>query len=324
MSKEDGLVLAYVLNGHGGGRRIDWDGVRAWKPADGLLWVHLNYAEPGARDWIRDESGVDPVVAESLVLEEVRPRSVLTGDGLMVVLRGVNLNPGQNREDMVAVRLWIEKHRVITLRHRRILSMDDLRERIERGVGPVSAGTFLVDTAERLVDRMAVVIADVEENVDSLDEMVATAESAQLRTQLSQVRRVAILLRRYLAPQRDAMSRLYSEPVEWLDERERLRLRELADRTMRYVEDLDAARDRAGVGQEELANRMAEQMNNRMYLLSVVAALFLPLGFVTGLLGINVGGLPGTESPVAFIAVCIILLLLAFLQLWIFKRRGWI
>lgn len=324
MSKEDGLVLAYVLNGHGGGRRIDWDGVRAWKPADGLLWVHLNYAEPGARDWIRDESGVDPVVAESLVLEEVRPRSVLTGDGLMVVLRGVNLNPGQNREDMVAVRLWIEKHRVITLRHRRILSMDDLRERIERGVGPVSAGTFLVDTAERLVDRMAVVIADVEENVDSLDEMVATAESAQLRTQLSQVRRVAILLRRYLAPQRDAMSRLYSEPVEWLDDRERLRLRELADRTMRYVEDLDAARDRAGVGQEELANRMAEQMNNRMYLLSVVAALFLPLGFVTGLLGINVGGLPGTESPVAFIAVCIILLLLAFLQLWIFKRRGWI
>ncbi len=50
----------------------------------------------------------------------------------------------------------------------------------------------------------------------------------------------------------------------------------------RYVEELDAARDRAAAGQEELASRMAEQMNSRMYLLTIVAALFLPLGFVTG------------------------------------------
>jgi len=69
---------------------------------------------------------------------------------------------------------------------------------------------------------------------------------------------------------------------------------------------------------------MAEQMNSRMYLLTIVAALFLPLGFVSGLLGVNVAGIPGTGHPGAVLAVCFMLLLLALRQLWLFRRRGWV
>ena len=69
---------------------------------------------------------------------------------------------------------------------------------------------------------------------------------------------------------------------------------------------------------------MAEQMNSRMYLLTIVAALFLPLGFVSGLLGVNVVGIPGAEHPGAVLAVCFMLLLLVLLQLWLFRRRGWV
>jgi zinc transporter len=324
MTVDQGLVVAYVLDGQGGGRKIAWDAVRAWKPADGLLWVHLDYSQASAQRWVRDESGIDDIVAESLLLTDVRPRSLATREGLMVILRGVNLNPGQHPDDMVSLRMWIDRDRIITLRRRHLLSIDDLRERIERGVGPVSPGTFLVDVSDRIIERMSKVIHEVEDTIDRLDEQIATGKSGELRHEIADVRREAILLRRYLAPQRDAMSRLYSEPVEWLDDVDRMRLREVADRTMRYVEDLDSARDRAGVGQEELATRMAEQMNTRMYVLSVVAALFLPLGFVTGLLGVNVAGIPGTESPAAFIELCAILIVLALIQLWVFKRRGWV
>ena len=324
MTADPGLVVAYVLDGKGSGRKIGWDEVRAWKPGDGLLWVHLDYSQASAQSWVREESGIDDIVAESLLLKDVRPRTLPTRDGLMVILRGVNLNPGQHPDDMVSLRMWVERERIITLRRRHLLSIDDLRERIDRGVGPVSPGSFLVDVSERLVERMSNVIHEVEDMIDRLDEQIATGESSGLRHEIADVRREAIMLRRYLAPQRDAMSRLYNEPVEWLNDVERMRLREIADRTMRYVEDLDSVRDRAGVGQEELATRMAEQMNNRMYVLSVVAALFLPLGFVTGLLGVNVAGIPGTEEPAAFLELCAILIVLALIQLWFFKRRGWV
>ena len=89
---------------------------------------------------------------------------------------------------------------------------------------------------------------------------------------------------------------------------------------MRYIEDLESARDRAAVTQEELSARLAEDMNRNTYLLSIVAALFLPLGFITGLLGINVGGIPGADVKWAFAAVCGMLAVIVALQVWLFRR----
>ena len=56
-------------------------------------------------------------------------------------------------------------------------------------------------------------------------------------------------------------------------------LRQEADRIMRHLEDLDLARERAVVLQEELLSHIAQEQNARMYVLSVVAAIFLPLTF---------------------------------------------
>ena len=99
---------------------------------------------------------------------------------------------------------------------------------------------------------------------------------------------------------------------------------EIAERMARFVEDLDSARERAAITQEELNNRLSEQMNKAMYLLSIIAAIFLPLGLLTGLLGINVGGIPGTESKWAFSIVTVILVGLAIALLVWFKKIKWL
>ena len=83
--------------------------------------------------------------------------------------------------------------------------------------------------------------------------------------------------------------------------------REYADRTARQVEELELLREQAAVTKDELANHVAEQLNARMYLLAIVTTVFLPLGLLTGLLGINVGGMPGAQDPRAFWLVCGIL-----------------
>ncbi|MDH3948942.1 MAG: zinc transporter ZntB, partial [Gammaproteobacteria bacterium] len=184
-------------------------------------------------------------------------------------------------------------------------------------------GEFLVHLADRLSDRMANVIDELEDTVDILQEQVLSAESHKLRTQIAAVRLEAISLRRYLAPQREAISRLYNERLPWLSETDRMQLREIADRTMRYVEDLDAARERVTVTQEELMSRLSEQMNRRMYILSIVAVVFLPLGFLTGLLGINVGGIPGADYKGSFIIFSLMLIIIVLLQIWIFKWKKW-
>ncbi len=131
------------------------------------------------------------------------------------------------------------------------------------------------------------------------------------------------MLRRYLSPQRDALTRLTTEHVDWLTPDIRLAIRETTDRLSRYLEDLDSCRDRAAVVFEELTSRMSEEMNKRMYVLSVVAALFLPLGFLTGLFGINVGGIPMAENPSGFFDIFLLLIIIVGLQVVLFKWKRW-
>jgi len=323
MGDNKGLVFALCLDGKGGGRKVSFEDVRRWKPEDGTLWLHLDYTENAAGEWLNRESGVDPVMVEALTAEETRPRSLVSHGGMLVILRGVNLNPGAEPDDMISLRCWIEANRIVTLRHRRVMAIDDMRQAVESGTGPSGPGAFLEDIADRMVFRMGDVISDLDDAVDALEDEVLTKQSYELRPKIANIRRTTIGLRRYLAPQREVMSRLQNEKVDWLGEQERMRLRELADRTMRYVEDLDAIRERAAVTQEELNSRLAEQMNETMYVLSIVAGIFLPLGLLTGLLGINIGGIPGTENPWAFTIFCVMLLTIASGQVWLFKRMRW-
>jgi len=225
---------------------------------------------------------------------------------------------------MVGIRIWFENNRIISTRQRRVLSTTDIQTAIEQGNGPESLSNFLVQITGRMMERMQQVIDDLEDSVADVEDQVLTSESHKLRSRLAVLRRQAISLRRHLSPQREALSRLLTEKITWLDESDRIRLREVSDQLIRYLEDLDEARDRAAVTQEELVNRLSEQMNNKMYLLSIVAAIFLPLSFLTGLLGINVGGIPGAESKLGFLIFVLLLIIVVIFQIWYFKKKKWL
>lgn len=321
----EGLVYAFIRSAEGQWRSLEWPEVKSWQPGQGLLWVHLDATDPGTAKYLREYSGIDRLAQDALLEQETRPRTVASGDCLLTILRGVNLNPGADPNDLVSVRLWAEADRIISTRYRPIMAADTLRQEIEAGNGPGSTADLLVNLISRLVDRMASVIENLDDSVDELEERVLEAESRLMRTDLSQVRRTSITLRRYLAPEREALSRLYAEELSWLDKRNKARLRETTDRVIRYVEDLDSIRERAAVVQDELMNRLSDHMNRNMYLLTIVATVMLPLGFLTGLLGINVDGIPGaSNTPWAFTIVCAGLAAVVAIEVWLFKRFGWL
>jgi zinc transporter len=324
MSEAEGLIAAYTLDGQGNGHEIGWTEIRSWKPDEGELWIHLDRKEASSQRWLREEAGIDPLACEALLAEETRPRTATMKGGLLVILRGVNLHPGADPEDMVSIRMWIEPHRAVTLRHQRLMAVQDVRESFETGKGPRDTVDLMVRIAARLIDRVGPVIDELDEEVDVLEEEVLTARSQELRSRLADLRRQAITLRRYIAPQRDAMSRLQQEEAEWITPLHRARLREIGDRVTRFVEDLDAARERAAVTHEELVGRMSEQMNRTMFMLSIVAVVFLPLGLLTGLLGINVAGIPFADHPWAFGAVCALLVIIAAGEVYLFHRLKWV
>ena len=97
----DGLLHALLLDRNGGATHVGPDDIEKWRPDDGLLWLHFDVVERPPRKWLRSALGLEPFVVDALSADETRPRSLNVGDGLLAVLRGVNMNPGEDPEDMV-------------------------------------------------------------------------------------------------------------------------------------------------------------------------------------------------------------------------------
>lgn len=295
------VIWNYHLDGCGGGQQqTRHPSVHGDRP--GFDWLHFRSDDPGAIGYMR-ELNLDSKIIEALSAIETRPRMQLLEDGVLINLRGVNTNPGADPEDMVAIRIWFNHEIIISgrRRERSLLSIEDVRQSVEQGRGPETPAAFVSAVVEKLANR----IGDV---VDTIDDELTDVETAldqrkdsvrQIQDSLSDLRKQTALIRRYLAPQREALSELYRSGLHLTDD-DRHAIRYQTDRITQYVEDLDLARERALVLHGELQNKIAEQQNSRMYLLSIVATIFLPLSFLTGVFGMNVGGLPGLENPSAF------------------------
>ncbi|WP_035416427.1 zinc transporter ZntB [Ferrimonas kyonanensis] len=324
MKDSQGLIIGRRFDGQGGAKPVELADAAALIASGEVLWLHFDYTDEGAQAWLEHHSGLERVAIDALLSESSRPRATQLADGVLLNLRGVNLSPGSDPEDMVGIRLWTDGERIISTRKRQLLSVRDISETWDQGEGPRNVAEFLVLLTGRLMARMQGTIDETEEQIDEIEEQMLSSDSQILRSQIASLRRTVISLRRYLSPQKEALIQLQTLKADWLSLENRQAIREVADHLSRFIEGLDSVRERSVVAQEELNNKLAEKMNNRMYFLSLVAAIFLPLGFLTGLLGINVGGIPGAEYPFSFWIFCGLLVGLVGLQWWLFKRNSWL
>ncbi len=320
----EAILFSYQIDGKGGGKPLEGDAVSALVKDDSLAWVHMDAAHPDTRGWLeREVDYLDPYILNALLAEETRPRMVQIGDGVLLILRGVNLNQDAAPEDMVSIRLWVDSHRVISLRRRKMKAVGDMEEKLLAGTGPKDAAELVCMLSARLFERMQPVLTALDEATDDVEEAVIESADSKLREKIIDIRMKAIMFRRYMAPQRDAIGQLRMAELTWLNEKYKRSLQESYNHVTRYVEDLDAVRERAQIVKDELANILADRLNKNMYVLSVIAAIFLPLGFLTGLLGVNVGGIPGSEDGSAFAIFCAFLVLLVGAQIVLFKKLKW-
>jgi len=293
---------------------------------ESLTWAHLDAHHPDARNWLgRHVPDLDQLIVDALLATETRPRMVEHNHGLLVILRGVNLNLGHEPEDMVSVRIWIDSKRIISAQLRKLYAVSDVVESIENQSGPKTAGDFLVLLAKRLFERMEPSLNELNDQLDDIEERVMLNPSVEERQDVIDIRKQAIEYRRYIAPQRDIMAQLCdSVSTSWISKNHERQIHECHDRLLRYIENLDSVRERAQIVKDELSNALSDRLNRNLYLLSVITTIFLPLGFLTGLFGINIGGMPGVDNPHAFWLFTGILIAIIIAQILFFRGLRWL
>ncbi|WP_285423989.1 MULTISPECIES: zinc transporter ZntB [unclassified Pseudomonas] len=322
-----GLVHALVLDGKGGARsiaRTELDCLQL-EPQESV-WLHWDRSHPQTQTWLRTASGLSEFVCDLMLEENTRPRLLpLPNNELLLFLRGVNLNPGAEPEDMVSVRIFAAAQQVISLRLRSLRATDELIDLLNEGKGPRTASELLVYLAQLLTDKVQAVVSELTELVDDMEERIDADERYMPEHgNMVHIRRRAAGMRRFLAPQREIYAQLTRSKIPWFVEDDADYWNELNNSLTRYLEELELTRERVGLVLEAEDRRLNERMNRTMYRFGIITGIFLPMSFLTGLLGINVGGIPGSDNPYGFLFACALMVVVALGQMWLFKRLRWV
>jgi len=317
------IFLACAFNEDGLAHKLKNEEVAQELKNEGLAWVHLDGNSKQSKKWLeREVSYLDHLIIDALFAEETRPRIIEFENGMLIILRGVNLETKSEAEDLASVRLWVDKSRIISIQKRNFSAIFNVADKISHGKKIRNSCEFLYNLIYENLSLIAPLINDLNEKMDALEnEMVASRYNAELREEVALIRKKVTIFKRYMLPQKDVLSQLKLHDSDLIDDWARRHFQENHDQITHIVEELDEARERSQIVHEELSNAIADRLNKSMFKISLIASIFMPLSFVAGLFGMNVGGIPFAQNGAGFFIILFAMFLPMIISLFILKMK---
>ena len=311
-----------VFDGKGGVTRHEPSDLPPVLPPRGFKLVTGNSKAPEFKVWLRDELGA--FNADLLTAPTARARCTVMEDKAMVMLRIAR--PGASPDDLgrQLLTLWIERGRVIIASEINILDFLGLTKWETANHAPLTPADLVARIGLRAADRLEPLVETLGDRLDEIEETLILHHTEKAQDNLAHLRRTLINFRRLIWPQRDVLNTLEIEDLSFFTSRDRLRLREASARSARIGDELQSLSERAVLVHEQIIDERSEQMNHTMLLLAAVTVVFMPLTLITGALGMNVSGIPLSDSPHSFFAVCFGLVALSLVIIWWMRKRHWL
>lgn len=219
-------VFAWLLDGRGGVKPLeDNDMIDSQHPC----WLHLNYTHPDSARWLASTPLLPNNVRDALAGESSRPRVSRMGEGTLITLRCINGSTDERPDQLVAMRLYMDERLIVSTRQRKVLALDDVVSDLQEGAGPADCGGWLVDVCDALTDHASEFIEELHDKIIDLEDNLLDQQIPP-RGFLALLRKQLIVMRRYMAPQRDVYARLASERLPWMSDDHRRRMQDIADR----------------------------------------------------------------------------------------------
>jgi zinc transporter len=310
-----------ILVGDGPIRGVTAEEAAAYS-GPGFVWIHLESNDPKERSAFLGPD-IPDVAANALIATETRPRCDRIEDGAIVNLRGPAVAGVEETDRLLSIRMFVRRAKVNSVTRFPLAATEKVVEQMRAGqiLDPGDLVAAFARTISKQLDPQVAALGDL---LDECETELEPRNVWRLRSVIAKTRSEAIAYRRFVAPDRDALLTLAQLDFEWLADEDRLHIREAADRFARMAEELEAVRERAALLHEQITDMRSEQIDQRSLYISVVAFIFLPLTFITGLLGMNVEGIPYAHTQWAFWGVVGFCVLVGALVLGWFRYRHWL
>jgi zinc transporter len=308
--------LAYFLDGKGG---IAMAGSARGR---GFQLLILPPDPSGCLDWLIAEFG--KVTAEALLEADPRPHCTIYDEGVLIALTTVPVADKKDIKDQREAAFWVEKSRVVAVTDMTVEELIGATPGKSTTSAPTTPIHLVTRVALRAADRIEPILDRLSDKADDLEEEVLRQPTDRTRVGLNMVRRAAITIRRTVLPQRDALTTLETSAASWYTQRDRSRLREAVGWMNRMAAEIASFTERASLVHEQITDRRAEQLNRALLILAAVTTIFMPLTLITGLIGMNVAGIPFAQEPWAFAVIIVVLGLIGVIEYLWFRSRKWL
>jgi zinc transporter len=264
------------------------------------LWLHLNLLDNRARRYVEHCPTLHEDGRALLLANDARIQAQVFDGGFAAILGDLHYDFDTDPESFGLLWIYVDARSIVTCRRHRVRSVDKSRRVFEQSGADFTPFDLFVRLALEIATGFADVASELGDVLETAEDRVLAGRWRDQASELGRIRRVLARLRRHKNADRATLASLVQRVSSVFDEAVRAELREVVERLDATAQDMDLLTERARLLQEEIASRLGEATNRNLYLLSIVTTALLPVTLITGIFGMNVGGLPLTESPSGF------------------------
>ncbi len=299
----------------------------AFRSNQGLLWVDVEGTTEEDGKFLEQTFGFHPLAVEDCVSTNIHPPKVDDFEEYaFIVVHGVNHSIESEVVETAELAIFLGASFVVSNHNYPLFSVESVKHSVENKSRVMRQGAdflahalidALIDNVMPTIDRMTEIAEDIEEQV------VHNPQQPTLEAILK-LKRSATHLHRVMAPQRDVLNRMSRGDFPVIKEDAKIFYRDIYDHIVR-LEDLNqTVRDMTDNALATYLSAVANRQNEVMKVLSIVAAIFLPLTLVAGIYGMNFEYMPELRLPWAYFTVLGFIGAVIIVIIWVFWSKGWI
>lgn len=283
-----GLIWGFAFDGGLGATPVETPSEGSKAP---FRWLHFNLADRHAGEWLASEAGLPEAALELLTSGEDHQRALVVAGHVCGALSDfVHEFARDDALDTDVLRFAIGPHVAITTRVHPLHCADVIRRRIESNVLPDGQSAALDVLVSSVIEVSTRAADALSREVEAIEDALLDDDREPAPRAIALIRRRAVKLERQVTGLRAVLRRLERDPG--LPGELAPVASDLAQQSSAILGDLVALQQQARLLREELDDRTARRTNQNLYILSIMTALLLPATLVTGIFGMNTGGLP--------------------------------
>ncbi len=316
---------SFLITVDGTGHEVSAGAVRQLLDASARFWLDLAGLDKSTADaLLLDTFGFHPLAVEDAVSFGQRPKVDPYDDFTLIVVYGAT-----GSGHLVEVHCFYTENYLVTVHHDACPELTGLAKRLEQRPDQRPDHVMLLyRVVDALIDGYFPVLDDLDDRIDALEDAILQRPTDQQLGQLFDMKRSLIALRKVVTPQRDMFATLLSGTgtLPGMTADAERYFRDLYDHLIRISDLVDSYRDlMSGVLDTHLST-VSNRLNVVMKQLTIIATVFLPLGFLTGFFGQNFAWMVAkiTSLPIFLGAGICLPVAVAVALVVAFRRRGWL